>query len=168
LYKVTLVKPLPFSRGYVHVSVHNHASLKYTIPSEGFQGAQVDAIVARIDNVGFDGPIVAPSREYEVADSLIPFENVSGVYAWADPYNPTAKGHELGYGLNEMIEGPRDQLKIPGVDTRDALSARLAFTGYFNLTSVRTNMGAAFGEDITPAGRARIHQEPGGSKLYLY
>ena len=43
-----------------------------------------------------------------------------------------------------------------------------SFSGYFNLSSVRTNMGAAFGEDLTPAGRARIHQEPGGSKLYFY
>ena len=35
-------------------------------------------------------------------------------------------------------------------------------------SSVRTNMGATFGSDITPAGRARVHQEPGGSKLYFY
>ena len=44
----------------------------------------------------------------------------------------------------------------------------LAFTGYFHLTSERTNLGATFGMDITPAGRARIHQESDGSDVYFY
>ncbi len=42
------------------------------------------------------------------------------------------------------------------------------FTGYFRLASIRTNQRATFGLDITPAGRARVHQEPGGSKVYFY
>ena len=36
---------------------------------------------------------------------------------------------------------------------------RFAFTGYFNLVSVRTTEMAKFGADLTPAGRARVHQE---------
>jgi len=43
---------LPFERGYVHINTHNHSSLKY---SEN----RVDAWVARWDNVGFDGPVIA-------------------------------------------------------------------------------------------------------------
>ena len=44
----------------------------------------------------------------------------------------------------------------------------LAFTGYVNLTSVRTQLEAKFGEDITPGGRARIYQSSDGSSVYLY
>jgi CotH kinase protein len=43
-----------------------------------------------------------------------------------------------------------------------------AFTGYFRLASIRTNLRATYGMDITPAGRARIHQEDGGSRVYFY
>ena len=42
------------------------------------------------------------------------------------------------------------------------------FTGYFRLVSIRTNQRATYGMDITPAGRARIHQEDGGSRVYFY
>jgi hypothetical protein len=40
---------LPFTRGYVSITTHNHASEKY---------AGLDAWVARWDNVGFDGPVI--------------------------------------------------------------------------------------------------------------
>jgi CotH kinase protein len=43
-----------------------------------------------------------------------------------------------------------------------------AFTGYFRLASIRTNLRATYGMDITPAGRARVHQEDGGSRVYFY
>jgi hypothetical protein len=42
------------------------------------------------------------------------------------------------------------------------------FTGYFRLASVRTNLRATYGVDLTPGGRARVHQEAGGSRLYFY
>ena len=45
---------------------------------------------------------------------------------------------------------------------------RFAFTGYFNLVSVRTTEMAKFGSDLTPAGRPRVHQELPGSNLYFY
>jgi hypothetical protein len=44
---------------------------------------------------------------------------------------------------------------------------RFAYTGYFNLVSVRTNEMVKYGLDLTPAGRARVHQELPGSNLYL-
>ena len=40
---------LPFTRGYVHFTTHNHATLKYSNDA-------IDAWVARWDNLGFDGP----------------------------------------------------------------------------------------------------------------
>ncbi|RDH77815.1 spore coat protein CotH [Mycolicibacterium moriokaense] len=45
---------------------------------------------------------------------------------------------------------------------------RFAFTGYFNLVSVRTTEMAKFGNDLTPGGRPRVHQELPGSNLYFY
>jgi hypothetical protein len=52
-----------------------------------------------------------------------------------------------------------DPANVPG---------RFAFTGYFNLVSVRTGEMAKYGLDLTPGGRARVHQELPGSNLYLY
>lgn len=54
---------LPFSRGYVSITTHNHATLKYSDDA-------VDAWVTRWDNVGFDGPVISNTREYEAPDSL--------------------------------------------------------------------------------------------------
>ena len=45
---------------------------------------------------------------------------------------------------------------------------RFAFTGYFNLVSVRTTEMAKFGSDLTPGGKPRVHQELPGSNLYFY
>ena len=45
---------------------------------------------------------------------------------------------------------------------------RFAYTGYFNLVSVRTTEMAKYGSDLTPAGRERVHQELPGSNLYFY
>ncbi len=82
----------------------------------------------------------------------------------------TPQGHKFLYTCPASNTDHAEEFSIVSVEPQDPDDAadELAFTGYFNLTSVRTNMGAAFGEDITPAGRARVHQEPGGSKLYLY
>jgi CotH kinase protein len=45
---------------------------------------------------------------------------------------------------------------------------RFAFTGYFNIVSVRTTEMAKFANDLTPQGRPRVHQELPGSNLYFY
>ncbi|MET0474785.1 MAG: CotH kinase family protein [Mycobacterium sp.] len=45
---------------------------------------------------------------------------------------------------------------------------RFAYTGFFNLVSVRTTEMAKYGLDLTPGGRARVHQELPGSNLYFY
>jgi len=75
----------------------------------------------------------------------------------------TPQGHKYLYTCLPSNTDHAEEFAIVPVRPQD--DDEFSFSGYFNLTSVRTNMGAAFGEDITPAGRARIHQEPGGSKL---
>ena len=78
----------------------------------------------------------------------------------------TPQGHKYLYTCPPSNTDHAEEFSIVPVRPQD--DDEFSFSGYFNLTSVRTNMGAAFGEDITPAGRARIHQEPGGSKVYFY
>lgn len=116
---------LPFSRGYVSITTHNHASLKYST------NHAMDAWVTRWDNVGFDGPVVANWREHEVADSLTP-----GNYA-ADRPGPAVS---VGYLVSDAAHGPAQTLRLHDVDTTTAVSARLAVSAWY-LTSV------AFGAD---------------------
>jgi hypothetical protein len=103
---------LPFSRGYVTMSVHNHATLKYT-------NEMTDAWIARWDNVGFDGPVVSNTREYEAPDSLHP----SG--------NPAGTELDVGYRVADIAKGPSATLHLPGVNLDGAAAARLAFSMWY-------------------------------------
>jgi hypothetical protein len=115
---------LPMSRGYVHLSVHNHATIKYTQPDSGAD-AVVDATIARLDNVGFDGPVITNWREYEVPDALVKFKEVN-FQEPPDPYNPDASGVDIGYAVQDTAKGPAQVLHFTDVDPQDAVSARLA------------------------------------------
>ncbi len=96
---------LPFSRGYVHFTTHNHATLKYS------DGA-VDAWVARWDNLAFDGPAITDAfREYEALDAL----------------TPTASGMtNVAYRLADASMGPAQTIEIHDVDLEGASRAWLA------------------------------------------
>jgi hypothetical protein len=100
---------LPFSRGYVHLTAHNHATLKYS------DGA-VDAWAARWDNVGFDGPAITSGwREYEALDSL----------------SAASSGKvNVGWRLSDQSAGPAQKIQIAGVDPAGAASARLALENW--------------------------------------
>ncbi len=106
---------LPFTRGYVSITTHNHASDKY---------GRLDAWIARWDNVGFDGPVIGQWRETEVPDSL------------TRPSQGSASGPlvDVGYRIADAATGPAQRLVLRNVDLRDALSARLSFTAWY-LTS---------------------------------
>ncbi|HVU02502.1 MAG TPA: hypothetical protein VHE30_12150 [Polyangiaceae bacterium] len=119
---------LPFSRGYVVLSVHNHATIKYTHEGDGYPEV-VDASLARIDNVAFDGPVVPALREYEVPDSLAPFTDPMEL---GDPHNPDGKGYDIGWFLNDEKDGPKETLHVAGVDPSGAASARLAFSAWMD------------------------------------
>lgn len=100
---------LPFSRGYVHVTAHNHATLKY---SDGM----VDAWQARWDNVGFDGPaITSDFREYEALDAL----------------DVTKSGKvNVGYRIPDVGGDGARAIEIPGVDPESAQSAQIALQNW--------------------------------------
>jgi hypothetical protein len=100
---------LPFTRGYVHLTTHNHASLKYS-------NETVDAWTARWDNVGFDGPaIVGGFREYEALD----------------PLTATKGGKvNVGFRVAKDADGPAQRIEIKGVDVKGAIRARLALQNW--------------------------------------
>jgi len=112
---------LPFSRGYVYVTVHNHASIKY---SEDHLGQVYDAWFSRFDNVGFDGPVVENWREYEIPDSLVPADS-----------SPVVPGpvRSVGYLVADEAMGPRDVLEFQNVDLGDVVSARLTVGSWYNI-----------------------------------
>jgi hypothetical protein len=100
---------LPFTRGYVHLTTHNHASLKYS-------NDEVDAWAARWDNVGFDGPAMTGGwREYEALDSL-----------------SSANGGKVnvGWRLADQATGPAQEIAIAGVDPSGVSRARLALENW--------------------------------------
>jgi CotH kinase protein len=84
----------------------------------------------------------------------------------------TPQGHKYLYTCPPSNGDPGDEFKIAPVPVPVTDPAnppgRFAFTGYFNLVSVRTNEMAKYGLDLTPGGRARVHQELPGSNLYFY
>lgn len=108
---------LTFSRGFVSISGHNHATLKYS-------DNKMDAWVTRWDNVGFDGPVVRNWREYSVADSLTP-----GTGAW----NRDGPVVSVGYRVADAADGPSQTLHLRNVDLSNAVSARLALSAWYLL-----------------------------------
>jgi hypothetical protein len=112
---------LSFDRGYVHVSTHNHSSLKYS------ENASIDAWVARYDNIGFDGPVVNDTREYSIADAL---EAVTVIE------NDVPEDRiNVGYQIADAADGPEQTFTFRSVDPSDIFSARVALNGHFNFGS---------------------------------
>jgi hypothetical protein len=106
---------LPFSRGYVHITVHNHATLKYS-------ANLLSEWVARWDDVGFDGPIISNWREYEVPDALAP-----GMDAWNRP-GPVVS---VGYAVADAAKGPSATFHLRGVDLSQVAAARLSVSSWY-------------------------------------
>jgi hypothetical protein len=102
---------LPFTSGYVHLGVYNHASLKYSDDA-------VDAYVARFDNVGFDGPVLPVEVAAEVPDSrtVVPVPNGS---AFTSAVN-------IGYKLGDLgTTGFSPPLAFTPIDLAGATRAQL-------------------------------------------
>jgi hypothetical protein len=99
---------LPFTRGYVHMTTHNHATMLYS------RGA-VDAWASRWDNVGFDGPVIGGWREYEALDSLS---------------KPSPGRVDVGWRLADASTGPFQTIEIHDVDPSGVVSARLALENW--------------------------------------
>lgn len=107
---------LPFTRGYVSITTHNHATLKYS------EGGTLDAWVARWDNVGFDGPQLTGTREYEVVDSLT---------VLPDPRLDNQMVTNIGYRVADAAMGPAQTLQFKDVDPSGMNSAKLSLSAWY-------------------------------------
>jgi hypothetical protein len=76
----------------------------------------------------------------------------------------TPQGHKYLYTCPTNNTGHAEEFTITPVDTPDSFT----FSGYFQLTNVRTGLGVAYGTETTPGGRPRIYQDSAGSKVYFY
>ncbi len=94
---------LSFTRGYVYIGVHNHATVKY---------ANLPSWNVPWDNIAFDGPQLPNDRTYQVDNSMV----------------PDGGGMDLGWWLpNSATGGATPPLTIGGVSMAGAASARLVF-----------------------------------------
>ena len=99
---------LGFTRGHVHVGVHNHATYKYeNLPSWN----------VRWDNIAFDGPVIAADRVAQAPNAA----------------NRNGSNVELAHRI--PANGATPALQLPGVDTTGAASARLLFNLMVNTDS---------------------------------
>jgi len=76
----------------------------------------------------------------------------------------TQQGHKYLYTCPTNNTDHAEEFTITPIDTPDSFT----FSGYFQLASVRTRLGVAYGTETTPGGRPRIYQDPNASKLYFY
>ena len=145
---------IPFTRGYVHFSVHNHATLKYTGGGDGYP-AQVDASVALIDNVGFDGPVLDAYREYEVPNAKVRFTDPG----LGDPHNSENVGYDLGWQVQDAMMGPKHVLRFSDVDLTGANSAKLAFSAWLNHSGSERDKVASFAYRARLNGKAWLERK---------
>ncbi len=107
---------LTFTRGYVHLITRNHATDKYFDDMVHPPDTR-EAWVVRWDNVGFDGPVIGNTREFEVPDALVPA-----------PDNSVA----VGYMLADAGNATKRTLTIKGVTgSAQATRARLAMNVHY-------------------------------------
>ena len=119
---------LPFTTGYVQLSVYNHASIKYSV------GNSVDSVIAQFDNVGFDGPVLPVEIGASVPDLL------------ADAPIPTGsiftKVVNIGYQLGDLpTAGFAAPLSFTPIDLTGAKSARVTLIWYSLLPSSNGGQG---------------------------
>ena len=109
---------LPFTRGYVSITTHNHASIKYSVDRTG---RLLDAWLARWDNVGFDGPVITNWREVEAPDALV-----------AEAARPNEGPMvSMGYRIADASRGPAQRLVLRNVDLNNVESAQLALSAWY-------------------------------------
>jgi hypothetical protein len=110
---------LGFTRGWVHFTARNHATLKY-----GYG----DSWTIRWDNVGFDGPKLSADREYQIPDAGTPAQNKEGKAG-------VNMGYRLGEAPGSMVtccpQTPVPSLAFEGVDLAGVTRATLAFNSYY-------------------------------------
>lgn len=107
---MTMPAPLGFTRGYVHLQ---HA--QYNAGKEGLPSANT----YHWDNVGFDGPMLAPMVAYNVPDALTPGRDAGSVNL---AYNVTPQGMSSS-------SAPVNSFSLPNVNLTGASGGWLSLNG---------------------------------------
>jgi hypothetical protein len=126
---------LPFTRGYVHFNPRNHATVKYGFGPD---------VVFHWDNIGFDGPVIAAPRAYEIPDNTV-----------VTSYNGN-QVQNLGYQLYDGTTGKAagiynlstkmNSLSFQNVNTSGITSATLTMNAFFSAgtRTASTNWGISY------------------------
>lgn len=116
---------LGFTRGYVQLIGRNHATLKYWNTQVISPPDMQAAWVASWDNVGFDGPAITNTKEFEVYDSYKPDSRTdSGVTG-------VENGVDVGYFIDDSTK-PITPLTIHNVTgSSTASSAKLTLNLHY-------------------------------------
>ena len=128
---ISFSQPLSFSRAYVSLLAHNHATWKYGI-TYGALPRPLRSWNTYWDNIGFDGPAIRTTREYEIPHANIPSsrttvdEHPAGVFTTV-----VHPGLSLGYVIPNGPASMSDPLTFAGVSLSHATRARLVFNGYY-------------------------------------
>jgi hypothetical protein len=154
---VVFPQPLGFSRGYVHLIGHNHATWKYAMSFGGLP-RPMRSWNTYWDNIGFDGPRIDTTREYEVPDSGVP-----STQSTTDPFPPGMQttivhaGQSLGYVIPNDSAQMSAPLTFRGVQLAHATRARLVFNGYYQ----------GYNEDGIRLGTGRLHYRLNDGPLHV-
>lgn len=136
--------PLDFTRGYVSLLGQNHATWKYAITFGGLPRPMRSWNVYW-DNIGFDGPALTSTREYEIPDAGIPSTDTTVDEYPAGVFTTTVhQGMSLGYVIPDGEANMSAPLTFSGVQLANATRARLVFNGYYqgyNIDGIRLGTG---------------------------
>ena len=126
---------LPFTRGYLHFNPRNHATVKYGFGPD---------VVFHWDNIGFDGPVIAAPRAYEIPDNtVVTSYNGSQVQNLGYQLLDGTTGKAAGiYNLSTKI----NSLTFQNVNTSGITSARLTMNAFFNagVHTASSNWGISY------------------------
>jgi hypothetical protein len=128
---VNFAQPLGFSRGYVHLIGHNHATWKYGITFGGLP-RPLRSWNLYWDNIGFDGPAITSTREYEIPDAgIASTQTTTDEYPAGTFHTTVHNGHSLGYVIPNSTTTLSAPLTFRNVGLAHATRARLVFNGYY-------------------------------------
>ncbi len=123
--------PLDFTRGYISLLGQNHATWKYAITYAGTP-RPIRSWNVFWDNIGFDGPALTSTREYEIPDAGIPSSRTTVDEHPAGVFTTTVhQGHSLGYVIPDGAANMSVPLTFTGVQLANATRARLVLNGYY-------------------------------------
>jgi hypothetical protein len=148
---------LGFTRGYVSLLGHNHATWKYAM-SFGNLPRPMRSWNTYWDNIGFDGPVIDTTREYEIPDAgVVSTESTTDAFPPGMQTTVVHTGMSLGYIIPNDSADMSAPLTFTGVSLAHATRARLIFNGYYQ----------GYNEDGIRLGTGRLHYQVNDASVHV-